>query len=365
MNVPGGSPVHVVMPGDVADPAAPSGGNVYDLRVCAGLAALGRPVRRHLVGGSWPVPRRSARAELARTLAAVPDGGCALLDGLVGCGVPEIVVPHARRLRLVVLVHLPLGDEVGADPAAAAELARREGETVRAATAVVATSAFAAQRVAELHGVPAERLHVVTPGTDPAPIATGTDGASRLLAVGAMTPTKGHDVLVAALAAVADLPWAATIAGPVQRDSAHAATVRHLVEVHGLGGRVEIVGPQSPERLATTYAATDLLIQPSRVEMYGMAVAEALARGIPVLASATGGLPSTIGHTRGGAPAGLLVAPGDPSALATALRRWLGDAGMRRRLRLAAVARRGDRTGWGVTSRCLSSILDGVCPLAA
>src|SRR4051812_21524855 len=105
--------VRIVMPGGVDDPATPSGGNTYDRRVCRDLPRVGWQVHEHAVAGDWPQPGSAARAELARVLRESPDGSLVLLDGLLACGVPDIIVPEARRLRLAVLVHLPLGDETG------------------------------------------------------------------------------------------------------------------------------------------------------------------------------------------------------------------------------------------------------------
>jgi glycosyltransferase involved in cell wall biosynthesis len=201
---PGPRSVHVVVPGDIDDVAVPSGGNAYDRRVCRGLATTGWAVHELAVAGSWPRPDTAARASLARALAGLPDGAVVLLDGLVACGVPEVVVAAGRRLRTVVLVHLPLGDESGLAPDDAAELAALERETLHGAAAVVATSPWAARRLVAQHGLVAERVHVATPGVDPAPAARGTDGATRLLCVGSLTPTKGQDLLVEALAAVPD-----------------------------------------------------------------------------------------------------------------------------------------------------------------
>ncbi|MDR3079484.1 MAG: glycosyltransferase family 1 protein, partial [Streptomyces sp.] len=145
--------VHFVMPGGVDDPAAPSGGNVYDRRICLDLPGFGWQVHRHVVDGSWPRPQSSTRAELARILSELTDGSLVLLDGLVACGVPEIVVPETRRLSLAVLVHLPLGDETGLDARAAAELDDRERATLRAVSAVIATSDWAVRRLVSHHGL--------------------------------------------------------------------------------------------------------------------------------------------------------------------------------------------------------------------
>src|SRR5690606_12977019 len=210
-------PLHVVVPADIDDPARPSGGNAYDRRVCHALPAAGRAVHEIAVAGAWPEPDAADRAELDRRLAEVPDGADVLLDGLVGCAAPDALAPHARRLRLVVLVHLPLGDEAGLPPAVAADRTARERATPRLATADVATSAWTARRLAAVHGVPADGVHVVPPGVEPAPLAATEEAGTRLLCVGSITPTKGQDLLVEALAAVADRGWTCRLVGPVVR----------------------------------------------------------------------------------------------------------------------------------------------------
>jgi glycosyltransferase involved in cell wall biosynthesis len=350
--------VHVVVPGDIDDVTAASGGNAYDRRVCCGLPATGWLVRELAITGAWPRPDSTARASLARALSTVPDGAVVLVDGLVACGVPDIVVPQARRLRLVVLVHLPLGDEAGLAPGPAAQLAARERESLHAASAVVATSPWAARRLVARHGLGADRVHVATPGVDPAPPAPGTDGATRLLCVGSLTPTKGQDLLVEALAAVTDLPWSCDLVGPLRRDPAYVAALRCSIERHGLGERVQLTGPRTGTQLATAYSAADLLVQPSRAESYGMVLTEALARGIPVLAAAVGGVPETLGHDPDGRVPGILVPPADVTALAAALRRWFGESALREGLRRCARERRGALDGWEVPSRCLAGVLE-------
>lgn len=352
-----GPTVHAVLPADIAADAVPSGGNTYDLRVCDGLAARGWTVRRVLAAGSWPRPGDGARAALARELAAVPDGATVLLDGLVACGVPDVVAPEAERLRLVVLVHMPLADDPALGDDARADLDARERAVLRAADSVVTTSAWSARRLAAHHGLDPDRVRVAPPGTDPAPLAPGTDGASHLLCVAAVTVTKGQDVLVDALADVADLPWCCVLVGSLRREPGQVARLRDAVAARGLGDRVVFAGPRTGAALAAAYAKADLLVLASRTETYGMVVTEALARGIPVLATEAGALPGTLGATpRHGVP-GLLVPPGDAPAFAAALRRWLTDDRLRHRLRAAARERRRTLTGWAATSRALAEAL--------
>ncbi|WP_314174472.1 glycosyltransferase family 4 protein [Streptomyces winkii] len=348
------------MPGDVDDPDSVSGGNTYDRRVCRELSASGTPVRETVVPGSWPRPSAAARAALATVLGELPDGAVVLVDGLVACGVPDVVVPQARRLRLAVLVHLPLADETGLAPAEAAELERLERETLRAAPAAVATSDWAAREITGRHGLEPSRVHAVLPGTDPAPLARGTDGASRLLCVAALTPRKGQDLLVEALAGLDGLPWTCELTGPLDRAPAYVAGLRRRIGECGLEERVRLTGARSGGDLDAAYDAADLFVLASHTETYGMVLTEALARGVPVLATDAGAVPSTVGTAPDGSIPGILVPTGDVTALTAALRRWLTDPGIRSHLTTSARGRRTKLQGWAESSRQLARVLESV-----
>jgi glycosyltransferase involved in cell wall biosynthesis len=341
--------VTLVLPGDVDDPAAASGGNLYGLRMCERLLA-----GKLAVPGPWPLGDPAA---LTDALAGLPDGAVVVVDGLVACGWPEIIGPAARRLRLAVLVHLPLGDEAGRDPALAADLDVRERATLHAVGAVVATSPWSARRLVEHHELDPRRVHVVAPGTDEAPLAGGTDGRSGLLCVAALTRHKGQDLLVEALAGVADLPWSCVCVGPL-RDPAFADRVRGLIDRHGLADRIVLAGPRAGAALEAAYAAADLVVLASQAETYGMVVAEALMRGIPVLAADVGAVPDTLGREPAGSVPGILVSQRDPAAFGAALRRWLTEPGLPDELRARARRRRRTLPGWGTAARELSAVLD-------
>ena len=137
--------VRFVFPEGIDDPARPSGGNAYDRRVCRGLAALGWAVHQHPIVGAWPRPGAEARAALARTVEQIPDGAVVLLDGLIASAVPEALVPQARRLRQVVLMHMPLGHRPPDEEADAVRA--RERAVVEAAVAVVTTSEWSRRRL--------------------------------------------------------------------------------------------------------------------------------------------------------------------------------------------------------------------------
>ena len=335
--------VHVIVPEGIDDPARPSGGNVYDRHVCRGLAALGWTVREHAVAGAWPRPGETGLAALARAVRRIPDGAVVLLDGLLASAAPEALVPEARRLRQVVVLHMPLGD-------------RREREVLEAAAAIVTTSEWTRRRLGELHGLPAGRVHVAEPGVAPADLAPGSAAGDRLLCVAAVTPGKGHDVLLGGLAATADLPWRCACVGSLDRDPAWAAKVRR--RARELGPRVIFPGPRTGPELDRAYASADLLVLASHAETYGMVVTEALARGLPVLATDAGGVREALGS------GGVLVPPGDAAALGAALRRWLADAELRGRLRRAARERRASLRPWAATAADVAGVLAAVTTIA-
>lgn len=349
--------VHVIVPAGIDDPARPSGGNAYDRRICSGLAVAGWTVREHAVAGSWPRPDAASLAALAGVVEPLPDDAVVLVDGLIASAAPEVLVPQAARMRLVVLVHMAFGDPAADD--APEDAPERERAVLASAAAVVTTSAFTRRRLLELYPLAADRVHVALPGVDGAALATGTADGGALLCVAAVIARKGQDLLLDALATMPELPWRCVCVGNVDRDSAFAARLGRRAAAAGLGDRFVLTGPRTGAALDTAYAEADLLVMASRAEPYGMVVTEALAHGLPVVAAEVGGLPEALGHASGGARPGLLVPPGDATALAAALRAWLGDDGLRGRLRRAARDRRASLAGWSVTTDALAGVLAG------
>jgi glycosyltransferase involved in cell wall biosynthesis len=349
--------VHVVVPEGFDDPARPSGGNTYDRRVCDELEALGWTVRRQPIADAFPQLGVEGRAALALTVRAVPDDALVLIDGLIASAAPEVLVPEAARVRLLVLVHMPLGHRPsnGNTPAIRA----REREVLASAAAVVTTSAWCKDRLGELYGLDAGRVHVAEPGVDAAGLAPGTEAGDALLCVAAVTRDKGHDVLVDALATATDLAWRCACVGSLDREPWFADSVRHRAWDGGLGDRVRFPGTRTGPELERDYAAADLLVHASHAETYGMVVTEALARGLPVVAADVGGVSEALGHGADGTRPGLLVPPGDPEALAGALRDWLRDAELRERLRRAARERRASLRDWAATASVLAGVLAG------
>ena len=226
-----------------------------------------------------------------------------------------------------------------------------------AAASVITTSAWARRALLDLYALPGERIHVAEPGVDRAELAPGTATAGAMLSVAAVTPGKGHDVLVDALVPLTSLRWECLCVGSLERDPAYVGRLRRRVAAGGMGRRVRFPGPRAGAALAHSYATADVLVLPSRAETYGMVVAEALARGLPVVAADVGGVPEALGHGVDGTRPGLLVPPDDAPALADALRRWLEDADLRLRLRRAARERRESLADWTTTTYAVAEVL--------
>jgi glycosyltransferase involved in cell wall biosynthesis len=259
-----------------------------------------------------------------------------------------VLLPESGRLRLVVLVHMPLGNiDVAEDD---------EGAVLRCARAVVSTSDWTRGRLLDRYRLRPERVHVARPGADLDAEARGTPDGGRFLCVAAVAPHKGQDGLVDALGGMADLRWTCTLVGALDRDPLFVAGLRRKAAEGGVHDRIRWTGPLVGGELGREYRAADLLVHPSRNEAYGMVVAEALAVGLPVVATAVGGIPEALGST-GAGPPGLLVPPDDTLRLREALCAWLRDEDLRARLRRAARERRTTLAGWDETTRHLAAAL--------
>jgi glycosyltransferase involved in cell wall biosynthesis len=235
------------------------------------------------------------------------------------------------------------------------DAARRAEEAglFRSVAAVVTTSVWTRDWLLAEYAVPAELVVVAVPGADRADVVAGTADGGSLLCVGAVTPGKGHDVLLDALAQV-DAGCRCTVVGSLVVDPAFAADVAVRAD-----GRVDLVGPFDAQALDAAYHSADVLVLPSRAETYGMVVTEALARGLPVIAAEVGGVPEALGRGADGTRPGLLVPPDDPRALRDALWAWLEDHDLRRRLRRAARERRASLSRWTTTTAAVADVLAG------
>ncbi len=350
--------LHVVVPGPIDQQ---TGGYIYDRRMVDGLRAGGWQVDVHSLAGAFPATDDAAGERMAAALAGLPDGARVVVDGLALGGLPGPVRAERDRLRILALVHHPLADETGLDPPRRERFEALEREALAACAGVLVTSGFTARRL-EAYRVAPDRVRAVLPGTDPAPLAAGPEPGDPplLLSVGSVTPRKGQRLLAAALARLTALPWRCVCAGSLDREPAYAAEVAALAREAGLAGRLRFAGECGADELDRLYHRASLFVLPSYYEGYGMAFAEALARGLPVVGTTGGAIPHTVP-----ADAGVLVAPGDEDALADALGRLLVEpGGAERRGSLAAAALRhaGELPDWSESASRFAEAIVALTP---
>jgi glycosyltransferase involved in cell wall biosynthesis len=188
-----------------------------------------------------------------------------VVDGLALGVLTEIATEVASRHPVLGLVHHPLALESGLSAERADALHRSEQAALALVREVVVTSPATAKLVASDYGVSAEHITVARPGSDPAPRSSGSRSeVPHLLSVGAVVPRKGFDVLVAALATLAELPWRLTIAGDLTRDPNEAARLQAGISRHKVTSRTAVLGAVSSGRLAALYNDADLFVLASR-----------------------------------------------------------------------------------------------------
>ncbi len=345
--------VWFAIPGDVA---TLTGGYGYARRLMEALPRAGWTAHHLPLPGTFPSATHEDLMASARLFTALPEDALVLVDGLA-----YGVFPHAMLeqvpVRFAALVHHPLAQETGLEDADVARLRVSERTALSYASSVIVTSPHTLQTLAADYGVDRVRLFLAEPGTDKASRAPGGHAVPNLLTVATLTPRKAHDVLIAALARIKELPWTSTLVGSLERDPSMTACVRALIAQHGLQDRIALRGELKDDALADAYDAADVFVLPSRHEGYGMVFAEALAHGLPIVACDAGAVRGTVP-----AEAGLLAPPDDVDALADALRRVLSEQDLRRALRDAAWAYGQTLPTWDNTAACVAEALWAALP---
>jgi len=361
--VPNVHSIDLFVPGD---PNTATGGYIYNAQILAGLAERGWRTRVHSLDESFPRPTPSALRDARAEIAALPGDGVVVIDGLALAGLERVLDTEAKRLPIVALIHHPLALETGLDASEARLLETAERNALALVSRVICTSQWTARTLAT-YGVPVERIRVVEPGVDRRGQWTARADAEhaatravrdvRLLCVATVTPRKGHAVLLEALGELRNRRWHLTCAGSTTRDAATFAALEHQVDRLALRARVSFLGDLDADTLEREYERADLFVLASYLEGYGMALAEAVARGIPVVSTTAGAIPETVP-----AAAGVLVPPGDSRALAKALAPLLDHDDARASLAANARAAAATLPTWRAAAEKFAAALDGAAP---
>ncbi|MGE0723129.1 MAG: glycosyltransferase family 4 protein [Alphaproteobacteria bacterium] len=310
-----------------------TGGTIYDRRIVEGLRARGWHVRVHELGGAHPMADAAAVGAAEAALAAA--GRPLVIDGLA---LPafRLAARGSRDAGIVALVHHPLAEEAGLAPEIADALRLGERADLARVGGAIVTSGFTRGVLIRDFAVPADRVIAVPPGVDPAGgrgRPTSPPGPVRMLSIAALVPRKGHRHLIEALQPLARSSWYLTCIGSDRRDPSVTNDIRNLLQDSRLEEKVELLGEVDDASVGRHLAAADLFVHAAVYEGYGMAVAEALRAGVPVVAVAGGAIPEVVPPE-----AGLLCPPGDVAALTRALAAVIDDPDRRRALAAGAAA---------------------------
>ncbi|MEM0905820.1 MAG: glycosyltransferase family 4 protein [Pseudomonadota bacterium] len=339
------------VPGDIN---TPTGGYGYDRALISALARAGHTIHPIELGDGFPAPDEGTLERAGETLKGVPNAAVLVVDGLAYSVMPTEILEEIKA-PLVALIHHPLCLETGLNDQDAKRLEAAERAALQKAKAVIVTSQDTARRLTELFGVPSHLIHVASPGisADWRQLRRKPVSPPKIVSVGSLSPRKGHDILIGALALLADLDFHCDIIGHMPPESGTAKDIAAQIDHLGLGDRVRLRGPLDQAEIGPAFEAASIFALATYYEGFGMVFAEAMAAGLPVVGTTGGAVPGVVPVT-----AGRLVPPGDPAAFATALRALLSDEALRMRLgegaRLA-----GQRFGdWDSTAKIVSQLVE-------
>ena len=343
--------IRFIIPGDIN---TPSGGYRYDRTILEEWRALNVAFDLVSLTGNYPNPSDDDKALAFSVIDECDEADITIIDGLAGGGFPELIEALSQSAPCVSLLHHPLSLENGISQEDARFLEASERKGLNFTKAVITTSPATSKTVAELFAFDKAAIHTVEPGvTRAASIEFRTGSPLSILSVGSITERKGHDVLIKSLALIKDAPWQLTIVGPQNFDPTHFLELTDLCQELGVSDRITFLDSLSEDALAHEYAKADIFALASRYEGYGMAYAEAIVRGIPVIGTTAGAIPDTVPLE-----AGILTAAEDVEAFSKALASLLNDTTLRKKKHLGALAVEPDFPTWSGSAKKFLEILE-------
>ncbi len=351
-----------VYPGDLS---APTGGYVYNRHIIHGLKDLGWELELISLGGGYPFPTADQVDQARTALLGCAKGVPIVIDGLALGALPELAAELAKRHPVIALIHHPLAFESGLSEAQKIALQHSESDALKHVSRVIANSPATARDLSQYYGVSQDMIEIVMPGaerTHRLKAKVHSEGSSsngvRLLSVGSIIPRKGFDCLMEALHSLADLPWILSIVGDTSRNRfAYEQLLSDIDRFHFVD-RVRVLGAISDGELERLYASADVFVLASHFEGYGMVFAEAMAHGLPIVATTGGAIPDTVPHE-----GGILVEPGDADAFGAALRDLIHDASRRTRLSSGALEVAARLPTWDQSIQQFADIVRRASPL--
>ncbi len=342
-----------VIPGDIN---LPTGGYRYDREIINAWKTTGVDIKLISINGNYPFPSEAEKQDAIAQVDTFPKADIAVVDGLLGGISPGFLQKLCKIMPVVALIHHPLCLENGLDEATAQSLKQSEKQGLEFISNIITTSPTTSKTVAELFGFNTDKIHTVLPGVDRSATSTGNDDRTiNLLCVGSVIKRKGHKDLLLALSKLTHLDWRLDCIGSTNFDKILFDELQMIIKQEKLTGKIKFHGGVTEEALEKACSKTDVFVLPSLFEGYGMAYAEAIVRGIPVIGTIAGAIPETVPEN-----CGILVKPSDVSSLANALETMISNETLRAQYKNNAIVEEPNFPTWKNSAKQFVEILKDV-----
>ena len=283
--------LHLLVPGDIN---TLTGGYIYNKRMVNGLLEMGHNIKVYSIAVDFPFPSPESRQQFVNIINAIPKDETIIIDSLAFGAIPELLRKIKLNHPIIALIHMPLSVRNEFTDVQNKRLSILEKKAFTYADLIVVTSAFTMNLLKEL-GVDPLKIVVVLPGVE---VLSHKNKYAlfpyKLITVSNFTRNKGHLLLVDALNEIKYLNWTLDCYGNTDFDPEYVDTISRLIDFNNLTDKIFIHGPITGNELSKAYVNSDLLIHPSEFETYGMVLTEAMAHGVPVIASAGGAIAQTV-----------------------------------------------------------------------
>lgn len=339
-----------VIPGDIN---LPTGGYRYDKVIINAWRDSGIDVKLVSLEGYYPFPDEKDKAMALEAIENFPRANVAVVDGLLGGTSPDFIRALSGIMPVTALIHHPLCLENGLDEKTAKTLKASEQKGLEFVSQIITTSPSTTKIVSELFSFDSTKIHTVLPGVKRTRICAGSDNQTlQLLCIGSVIERKGHKYLLKALSSLKDLNWHLNCYGSTEFDLALYDRINNMIRTENLSDKVTFHGAVSDETLEAAYESSDIFVLPSLFEGYGMVYAEAIVRGLPVIATTAGAIPDTVPET-----CGILVEPKNIEMLSQALENLICDTDLRNSYRQGAIDAESDFPTWQGSARQFAKLL--------
>lgn len=336
-----------------------SGGYLYDRNIVRELTAQGWDIELLSLGPGFPFPEQKTLNEAGQLLSQIQPGKPIVVDGLALGVMPEAIAQASTNHPIIALIHHPLAYESGLTIDQQVKLQSSERSALSYADHVITNSPLTAHTLTESFGVDDKKITIVIPGTNPvsAPLHQArnqftSQNEFKWLSVGSIIPRKAFDILIEALAPLHEMPWSLSIVGDNTRDvKAYSDLLNNIAHFH-LQDRIRIHGLIDSVHLDSLYRGADGFVLASLFEGYGMAYAEALSHGLPVVGTSGGAISQTVPNS-----AGILTPPGDVASLTAALKLVMSDPNRREQLSLGAKEAAEKLPSWSESAEIFANVI--------